>query len=306
MHRNTSDFVLMKDPSDTQEYEMVVLNCYLYVKVAKLSDTIYKEFYSRFLSGKETLKYQFRKLNVKEFKIPSAGQEFVSGELFPDSEVPSKLFFVLVFTDSKQGKQTTNPFHFWRKFTSTVNLNTIENHQGAIQASYMKEKMDLELARMEQKMRQQLAEEMRLQFESLGATLGETLAARLTGNVASGLGSISGTNQDNSGQVPPCLTPNLPSRTRATRSTNAQSTSQQAVNRNSEDDDLNSERSFASAASGQAAAGHLARPPLPQVSTQPQQEFSLTVDLPVYVQTLEVLLNSAQVDQVKLNSNCYI
>lgn len=299
LHRNSSDFVIMKDPSDPQDYEMVVLNCYLYIKVAKLSDTIYKEFYSRFLSGKETLKYQFRKMNVKEFKIASGGQEFVSGELFPDSEVPSKLFFVLVFTESKQGKQTKNPFHFWRKFKMTVNLNTIQNHEGSVQAAYMKETMDIELAKMEQKieqrMRAQIAEEMRnelrLQFESLGATLG----ARLAGNSSSGSGS--GTNQDTLGQVPPCLPSNLPPRTRATRSTNGQSTSQQALNRNLEDDDLNSERSFSSAASGHPTRPLLPPPPPPQ----PQPEVRLETELSVYVQKLEVLLNSAQVDQVKLN-----
>ena len=64
LHRNSSDFVIMKDPSDPQDYEMVVLNCYLYIKVAKLSDTIYKEFYSRFLSGKETQNYEQNVSNV--------------------------------------------------------------------------------------------------------------------------------------------------------------------------------------------------------------------------------------------------
>ena len=292
----------MKHPSDVQDYEMVILNCYLYIKVAKLSDTIYKEFYSRFLSGKETLKYQFRKLNVKEFKIPNGGKEFVSGELFPDSEVPSKLFFVLVFTDSKQGKQATNPFHFWRKFTLLKNVSTLENHEGSVQAAYMKETMDLELAKMEKKMRQQIAEEMRnelrLQFETLGATLG----ARLAGNIGSGSGS--GTNQDTLGQAPPCLTPNLPPRTRTTRGTPGQSTSQQALNRALEDDDLTSERSFSSATSG-----HPTRPLLPPPPPQPQQEVTLDTEFPVYVEALEVLLNSAQVDQVnlkmKLNSINY-
>ena len=71
-------------------------------------------------------------MNVKEFKIPNGGTDFVSGELFPDSEVPSKLFFVLVFTDSKLGKQTTNLFHFWRKFMLTKDINTIENHEGSV------------------------------------------------------------------------------------------------------------------------------------------------------------------------------
>jgi hypothetical protein len=167
LHRSSDEFFLMKDESDTQEYQCIVLSCHLYVKVAKMSDAIYKEFYNRFLSSKESLKYQFRRMNVKEFHIPNGGKEFNTSELFPDSEVPSKLFFVLVFTNSKTGKVTKNPYHFWRKFKLQKELDTIENMQGSIESQYIRENLQEQVAKMRNELVDDLRNELRLQFQGL-------------------------------------------------------------------------------------------------------------------------------------------
>jgi hypothetical protein len=283
----------MRDKSDTQEYQLIMLNCYLYVKVAKMSDAIYKEFHSRFLSGKETLKYQFRRMNVKEFKIPNGGSEFVSGELFPDSEVPSKLFFVLIFTESKLGKQTTNPFNFWRKFTLTTNLDTIENMTSSIQNAYIRENLAVQMAKMRSEIADDLKNELRMQFEGLHMLMqGQTVTQSGVGNTQGPSGS----------QVPPCLPPTgTRTRSRAT----GQSTSQQAIGRNFTDDDTQSEGSFADAQEEQGQGNQSSGPSEPtgparqqEANRAPQHRPLTTTEVAVYVTKLEVLLNSAQIDQV--------
>jgi hypothetical protein len=168
----------MRDEADTQEYQCVMLNCYLYVKVSKMSDAIYKEFHSRFLSGKEKLLYQFRRMNIKELHFPNGSFSFNSADLFPDSEVPSKIFFVCVFNDSKNGKQTKNPYNFWRKFKLVKNLDTAENLSGALEAQYIKENLELQMAKMKfdmvnsvEQMKKSITDDiqnaLRVQFEGL-------------------------------------------------------------------------------------------------------------------------------------------
>ena len=104
----------MKDESDTETYKAIVLNCVLYVKVAKMSDQIFKELETSF--AKQPILYQFRKFIAKEITVPVLSREFVTGNLFPDSEIPCKLHFVLVDTNALCGDQKKNPFQFHRKF----------------------------------------------------------------------------------------------------------------------------------------------------------------------------------------------
>ena len=113
--RSSDDFFLMKDPSDSENYRAIILNCFLYVKIAKMSDHIYRELETKFT--KEPICYQFRKFIVKEISVPVLSRNFVTGNLFPDSEIPCKLHFVLVDTNAKHGNQSKNPFQFHRKFT---------------------------------------------------------------------------------------------------------------------------------------------------------------------------------------------
>ena len=228
----------MRDETDTQEYSCVILNCFLYVKVSKMSDAIYKEFHTRFLSGKEKLMYQFRRMNVKELKFPIGSNSFVSSELFPDSEVPSKIFFVCVFNKSKQGQQTKNPYNFWRKFMLKKNLDTAENLSGAIEAQYIKESLSLQMAKMKHemannvvKMKKDISNEIqnaiRLQFEGLQLMMlgaaGSTATSTPTNNTppaappstSSTLPSTSGTTENTlRNKGPPCLIKKT--RTRAT------------------------------------------------------------------------------------------
>jgi hypothetical protein len=292
LYRSTDDFFLMRDPSDNQEYQCVMLECFLYVKVAKMSDAIYKEFYSRFLSGKETLKFQFRKMTVKEFHIPNGGANFTSGELFPDNEVPSKLFFVFVFRESMQGKQTTNPFHFWRKFILTKNVNTIENLTGDIQACYIRENLGEQMAKMKSELANDLKNELRMQFQNMQMFMQGGAVA--SGNAPGAAPGPSGFAQNGEQQGPPCLPP-TPTRTRTRTRVNPPSTSrQQTVLRNSVEEDTGSELSYSDAREEHNSS-------LQQQQQQQQQHpkrIQDSTEVPVYITSCDVLLNSAVLDQV--------
>ena len=119
--RSTDEFILMRqtdaDPEDTTKYKMVLTSCCLFIKVGTMSEPIYRELSTRF--EKEDLKYQYRKIIVKAITVPPFNQEFLTGNLFPDSETPFRLHFALVKSEAKNGSYKTNPFGFYRKWTIT-------------------------------------------------------------------------------------------------------------------------------------------------------------------------------------------
>ena len=88
--RTPSNFYLMRCPSDltpdvkdTQDYEAVLANCCLFVKVGQMTDPIYKSLQARF--EREPIIYHYRKVICKPMGISPQNQTFLSGNLFPDS-----------------------------------------------------------------------------------------------------------------------------------------------------------------------------------------------------------------------------
>ena len=73
-----------------------------------MSDQIFRELETSF--AKQPILYQFRKFIAKEITVPVLSREFVTGNLFPDSEIPCKLHFVLVDTNYLCGDQKKNHF----------------------------------------------------------------------------------------------------------------------------------------------------------------------------------------------------
>jgi hypothetical protein len=138
LKRASDNFVLMKDKLDTENYKTIVSNCVLYVKVAKMSDIIYKQIEQKFET--KPITYQFRKFVVKPHTVPYHNAVFTSGNLFPDSEAPDKVLFALVYTKSMTGDMTTNPYQFTRKFEITKDgeRGSIE---GVIESAYYKKKI---------------------------------------------------------------------------------------------------------------------------------------------------------------------
>ena len=152
--RSSDDFFLMRKadatPKDTEKYRAIVSQCCLFVKVCSMSDVIFRELSTRY--AKEDIKYPFRKIMIKAISIPASNQEFLTGNLFPDSENPMKIHFVLVKTKARTGDYDFNPFGFYRKWTviKSVGQNVaaeIENFYFKDQILAMREEMRIERER---------------------------------------------------------------------------------------------------------------------------------------------------------------
>ena len=170
--RSSDDFFLMKDPADNESYRAIILKCCLYVKVAKMSDTLFSQLESQF--AKEPIAYQFRKFVVKEITVPVLSREFTTGNLFPDSEIPCKLHFVLVDTNAKCGNQTKNPFNFPRKFViKKGESDQISNLGVEIDQTCMYQKLR-EMHKANRELQQQLCNALSNVQETMKQVLGQT------------------------------------------------------------------------------------------------------------------------------------
>jgi hypothetical protein len=180
----------MKAKDDPENYKVVVSNCALYVKVAKMSDIIYKQIENMY--AKTPILYQFRKFVAKEITVPVFNQDFVTGNLFPDSEIPCKLHFVLVSTISKNGDQKTNPFQFYRKYKITKeDNNTTSNLAIQIDQTCMFERLR-EMHNQNKSIQNQLLTVMQQLVKQTAATAAATAATAATAEVIPPQQSTSG------------------------------------------------------------------------------------------------------------------
>lgn len=72
-----------ESPKDENDYEAIITNCSLFVKLAQMTDPLYRSLHPRF--EKEDIKYHYRKIICNAFGLPAGNQQFTSGNLFPDS-----------------------------------------------------------------------------------------------------------------------------------------------------------------------------------------------------------------------------
>jgi len=88
-------------PPDKEAYKYHLLNCCIYVKVGKLNTPVLNEL--RSIHQKQPIQIHYRKITCNALIVPSNGLEFISGNLFPNSENPTKIHFVLVETKALNG-----------------------------------------------------------------------------------------------------------------------------------------------------------------------------------------------------------
>ena len=109
--KSSDAFVLMREPDDTEEYQMKITHCYLYIPIAQVSTSIYTEV-SSLLSSK-SVAIHYRKTEVRPLTIPLQKREFDSHNLFPD-DIPCRIIFAFVNDKSRQGDYNQSPFEFRR------------------------------------------------------------------------------------------------------------------------------------------------------------------------------------------------
>ena len=109
--------MILREKSDTEDYKVKILSCFLYVPVAQLSAATFVEL-ERTLTTKNVA-IQYRKIEIRNVSMVSGKQEYHSENLF-SSDVPCRIVICFVETKNKNGHYNLNPFDFKRSWEVTV------------------------------------------------------------------------------------------------------------------------------------------------------------------------------------------
>lgn len=153
-----------QDSNNTERYQFVISSCVLFAKVVCLNDNIYRSLKSRFET--EKILYHHRRLGLKTETLNSHSISHTTNNLFPDSQQPLRVYFMLVNNLSMQPNYELNPFAFVRalkvqpKPTLASNITHANDRLQILQMAMIKEQQDanrqilMELKRMRKKRKQ--------------------------------------------------------------------------------------------------------------------------------------------------------
>ena len=113
LDRASDDFVLMKAATDTEDYQLELLHCNLFVPIAQLSTALFSEIGSTF--AHRSISLQFRRVEVRQISLPREKEEYCSDILFTD-DMPCRIVVCFIPSKNKTGEQTSNPFDFQRSW----------------------------------------------------------------------------------------------------------------------------------------------------------------------------------------------
>jgi hypothetical protein len=122
-----------------------ILKIDIYVKVAGLQEPVWNEFQHRMT--KEAIKYFVRKQDVKVVHLPKEMEKWTTERLFPDNQIPSKVFFALVETNAFSGNKNKNPYAFFRRWER---VGTQYDLEAAIKQKNLQNQVDFLLKEREQ------------------------------------------------------------------------------------------------------------------------------------------------------------
>ena len=116
--KNKDSFVLQCAESDKEQYQVKITNIFLTVPIAQLSQNVYDEL-SYLMSKKEDTKpvtIQFRKFEVMPMSVPKFKQDYQTGDLFVDGDLPCRIVIAFVDANARLGNYHKNPYNFQRKW----------------------------------------------------------------------------------------------------------------------------------------------------------------------------------------------
>ena len=116
--KNDDPFILQSDKEDTEKYKVKITSIYLTVPIAELSQNVYNEL-SYLMSKKEDttpVTIQFRKFEVMPMSVPKFKQDYQTGDLFTDGDLPCRIVLAFVDAKARLGSYHQNPFYFTRKW----------------------------------------------------------------------------------------------------------------------------------------------------------------------------------------------
>ena len=105
----------MAKEEDTEKYKVKLLGLVLYCPIGIMSDRLTTEIFAKW--EHTPIKYYFNRTVVKSLTMPISKAEFLSDNLFPESEAPTRVFIMIVESAAYLGKYSKSPFAFKRKWT---------------------------------------------------------------------------------------------------------------------------------------------------------------------------------------------
>jgi hypothetical protein len=116
--KNKDAFILQCDAKDTEKYQVKITDIFLTVPIAQLSQNVYDEL-SYLMSKKEEAKpvtIQYRKFEVMPMSVPKFKQDYQTGDLFVDGDLPCRIVLAFVDAKARLGSYHKNPYFFQRKW----------------------------------------------------------------------------------------------------------------------------------------------------------------------------------------------
>ena len=138
--RSKDEFYILAKKTDAEKYKVKLLGIVLYCPIGIMSDRLTQEIYAKW--EHTPIKYYYNRTVVKSLTMPISKAEFLSDNLFPESEAPTRVFIMLVESDAYLGTYSKSPFAFKRKWTvRSQQLNALHNSL-QFENTYLKSSLD--------------------------------------------------------------------------------------------------------------------------------------------------------------------
>jgi hypothetical protein len=114
----------MTTDGDEEKYQLKILSIALFVPVAQLAAPVYQELNSIMTrkTDPQTIGIHYRRVEVRPINLVPNNEEYNSGTLFTDSDLPCKIVICFVKTKSKNGDYHANPFELRRSWDVPNNV----------------------------------------------------------------------------------------------------------------------------------------------------------------------------------------
>ena len=122
LHRNRDELLLMVDPSEKNEFKVVILDCVLRIPVVKVSPGIILS-HTQLLSEGKTMIYPIIKSEIRSFTIESGSSGYNNNNLFAGGYIPKKVVVCMVSSDAQAGNLTKSPFNYQDYNLRTLTLS---------------------------------------------------------------------------------------------------------------------------------------------------------------------------------------
>jgi len=125
--KNKDSFILQCPENDDEKYQVKITNIFLTVPIAQLSQNVYDEL--SYLMSKKPVTIQFRKFEVLPISVPKDKQDYQSGDLFTDGDLPCRIILAFVDAKARLGDYHKNPYNFLRKWEIEQEAATSVEHR---------------------------------------------------------------------------------------------------------------------------------------------------------------------------------